>query len=93
MSKRKYKKLVRTLFFITIIAIGILFNFNEDNRNENIVDSEVFSQISDVPEYAGKIYVEINNNVPNFSNDDINMEEDYYSNLDNGRVRNGYDKN
>lgn len=36
-----------------------------------------------------QVYIEINNNIPEFTEEDINIEEDYYSNLENGRVRNG----
>ncbi len=63
-------------------------NITEENTNNTIS-----YDMSNIPTYTGEIYVQINNNIPQFTEDDFNIEEDYYSELKNGRVRNGNDKN
>ena len=57
-----------------------------------IADNQISYKISNIPEYSGDIYVLINNNEPKFSENDMQIDE-YYSNLENERVWNGYDKN
>ena len=60
----------------------------------NIVENNKISyDISNIPEYSGEIFIEINNNIPEFTTEDINIDGTHYSNLENGRVRNGNDKN
>lgn len=93
MNKSKLEKITIVLFFIIIITIGLYFHFEKENINENIITNNKISyEISNIPEYSGEEYVLINNNIPKFSEEDMKIES-YYSNLDNGRVRNGYDKN
>lgn len=78
------------MLFCIIIAIGAYFNIGEENQTGNNVEyNKISYEISDIPEYSGEIYVEINNNIPKFTNDDMNLEEDYYTELKNGKVRNG----
>jgi hypothetical protein len=90
----KLEKIAIILIFIIIISIGIFSNIEKENKNDNIVtNNEVFYNISDIPQYNGNVYVQINDNIPTFSNEDMNIEEDYYSDLVNGKVRNGYGKN
>lgn len=83
----KLEKIIITLLIIVAI-IGSYYNFKNEDTNP-IISCE----ISNIPEYNGEIYIEIDNNVPNFSNEDFNIETDYYSELKNGKVRNGNDKN
>ena len=81
------------MLFIIIIAVGVCFNNGEENQTSNIIENNKISyEISEIPEYSGDIYVVISNNEPKFSEDDMQIDE-YYSNLEDGRVRNGYDKN
>ncbi len=87
------EKIITILLFIIIIVVGIYFNYEKENKTESIVNNKISYEISNIPEYKGEEYVEINNNVPKFTTEDINLEEDYYSNLENKKVRNGYDKN
>ena len=87
-SITKSKSFFTSLFFILIICIGSYFNYNHENLNKN-----TFYDISNIPNYTGNIYIELNNNIPMFSEEDLNIKEDYYSELENGRVRNGNDKN
>lgn len=89
-NTNKLEKIIIILLFSIIIAIGAYFNIGEENQTGNIVESNKISyEISNIPEYSGEIYVEINNNIPKFTNDDMNLEEDYYTELENGKVRNG----
>ena len=90
----KLKQIAIILLFIIIIAIGAYLNNGEENQTGNVVENnKIFYDISNIPEYSGKIYVEINNNIPEFTEEDMNLEEYYYSNLENGRVRKSNDKN
>lgn len=89
-NTNKLEKIIIILLFSIIIAIGAYFNIGEENQTGNNVEYKKISyEISDIPEYSREIYVEINNNIPKFTNDDMNLEEDYYTELKNGKVRNG----
>lgn len=90
---KKIEKLVITVLFVVIIFVGSYFNSNGKNQTENTTSNEVSYEISNIPEYSGEIYIEINNNIPKFTDEDMNLEKDYYSNLENKRIRNGNDKN
>lgn len=94
MNNKKIKINVVTLIFIILISVFTYFDFYEEDKNDNIVvNTNASYEMANMPDYSGNIYIEINNNIPEFSSEDINIEKDYYSNLENGRVRNGYDKN
>ena len=99
------EKLKNNLKEIVIVVIGIIFIaaaliFNQET-SENIVSNEIGNtnttisySLENIPEYSGEIYITINDNIPEFSEEDLLLEEDYYSELDaDGRVRNGNDKN
>ena len=93
-NTNKLEKIIIILLFIIIIAIGAYFNIGEENQTGNIVEyNKISYEISNIPEYSGETYVEISNNIPKFTNDDMNLEEDYYSELENGKVRNSNGKN
>ena len=91
MSKSKLEKIVIIIFSIIVMFIS----FKENSKNENIVNelenSKISYEIDGIPEYSGETYVLINNNIPKFSLEDLNIEEDYYSNLKDEKVRNGND--
>ena len=84
----KLEKFIITLLIVILSIIGLYYCSNYEE-----VENKIFYEISNIPEYNGEIYIEINNNIPQFSNEDFNIEEDYYSELKNGKVRNGNDKN
>ena len=92
-NANKLQKIITILLFIIIIVVEIYFNYEKENKTENIVNNKISNEISNIPEYKGEESVEINNNIPKFTTEDMNLEEDYYSNLENKKVRNGYDKN
>ncbi len=84
----KLTKVIITILIIIVSVIGLSYY----SQNENL-ENKISYEISNIPEYDGEIYIEINNNIPEFSNEDFDIEEDYYSELQNGKVRNGNDKN
>lgn len=84
----KLTKVIITLLVIIVSVIGLSYY----SQNENI-ENKISYEISNIPEYNGEIYIEINNNIPEFTNEDFNIVEDYYSKLEKGRVWNGNDKN
>ena len=84
----KLTKVIITLVVIIVTVIGLSYY----SQNENL-ENKISYEISNIPEYNGEIYIEINNNIPKFSNEDLNIEEDYYSELQNGRVRSSNSKN
>ena len=89
---KKIKSIITTLSFLLIICIGAYFNYNQEAPNKKtLTNSKNFYEISNIPEYTGNIYIEINNNIPMFNEQDLNIKEDYYSDLENGKVRHGND--
>lgn len=92
-NTNRLEKIVIILLFFIIIAIGSYFNLGTENEIGNTVNNDKISyEISNIPELNGQTYVEINNNSPNFTTEDMNLEEDYYSTLKNGKVRNSNGK-
>ena len=90
MKKNKLEKIVIILLFSIITAIGSYFNLEPENEINNTVNNNKISyEITNIPEYSGQAYVEINGNNPNFTAEEKNIEEDYYSTLKDGKVRNG----
>lgn len=84
----KLEKSIITLLVVIVLIVGLYYYF----KNEDF-SHKISYEISNIPEYNGEIYIEINNNIPEFSDGDFNIDEDYYSELKNGKVRNGNDKN
>ena len=95
-NKRKSKeKILGAIITFVMVVIGAFFGNDILNQEveENVVDTSsnvntnintnINININDIPEYNGKIYVEINNNIPYFTKEDytINTFENY-SNLD-----------
>lgn len=89
---KKTNKLVKSIITLLVIMVSIVGLYYYYFKNED-VSQKISYEISNIPEYNGKIYIEINNNVPKFSSEDFNIGGDYYSKLQNGKVRNGNDKN
>ena len=89
-NKKKLKRIAIILLYIIITAVSVNFNIGKGNQTEN---DKISYAISNIPKYSGEIFIEINNNVPQFTAQDISIQKDYYSDLENGRVRKGNDKN
>lgn len=90
MKRDKLEKVGILVLFIIIIFVGLYVKTEQENI---VTNNSISYEIYDIPEYNENIYVLINNNIPNFSEEDMEIEKDYYSNLKNDRVRNGYYKN
>ena len=86
---KKLEKYALMLVFIVAIIIGSYFNLDNQLPINNIRTNTISYEISDIPGYKGQVYIEINNNIPKFTDEDMNLQEDYYSTLSNGKVRNG----
>jgi len=93
-NKKNIKKLIIGLIFIIIVTIvgylnsdieGYINNVITNSSKETIEVSEQTSSfnINDIPEYNGVPYVTINNNIPNFTENDYTTESfEKYSELD-----------
>lgn len=90
---RKTKRIIILFLSCIIMIIGSYYSQEQDEQTGNSLGGKEVFDISNVPEYTGQIYVEINNNNPKFTDEDMNLEEDYYSSLKNGKVRSSNDKN
>lgn len=82
MSKRKIRNIITSIIFL-IVAITAIY-FGDIEVNENILENTTVSyNLGEIPEYNGKIFVTINNNIPNFEESDFTSEcFERYSKLD-----------
>ena len=86
-TKEIRKQLIGLIFILVLIGISSIFGIDILNNRENESFSnetiETNINISDIPEYQEKIYIEINNNKPYFTEEDYTKESfEKYSNLD-----------
>ena len=86
-TKEIRKQLIGLIFILVLIGISSIFGIDILNNRENESFSnetiETNINISDIPEYQEKIYIEINNNKPYFTEEDYTKESfERYSNLD-----------
>ena len=88
---KKTNQLIKSIIALSVIIASVI-GFSSYSINENL-ENNISTETSYVTQNTSEIYIEINNNIPNFSNEDFSIEEDYYSELQNGKVRNGNDKN
>ena len=94
MNKNKLEKIgivILAILILIVMFIGIKENSKNENTVNEIENNKISYEINNIPEYSGEIYVIINENIPKFSLEDLNIEEDCYSNLENEKVRNGND--
>ena len=93
-SKNKLKKfLVSSIILILILAIEYFYpDFINSLFNEDLIQKEVSYNLSDIPEYTYSPYVVINDNIPDFNEEDYSLEGfEEYSKLDIlGRCRAAY---
>jgi len=92
MTKKQRKNLNKLIVAIIVIAVGLIIGIAEGRGNEIIQDiktsvlgitEEQSYNIGQIPEYSGKAYVIINNNKPNFKEEDKTTKSfEKYSNLD-----------
>jgi len=77
MKKRNKKRLIEATVTLLVVVGGYVYNQVKPE------DSHKIEQIEDIPEYTNQPYVEINNNTPFFSEEDLTTESfEKYSELD-----------
>ena len=84
MAKRKVKKEEKLIIKVIILIFILLFSYYRNDIERFLVSKLVPSYaLSDIPEYSKEKYVFINNNIPDFKEEDFKEESfEYYSNLD-----------
>ena len=85
-KRKNIRKLSTNEVIISVIIIlailGLQLIYQNMSHEENIIAS--YNNISEIPEYNGQIYVELNNNIPYFEEKEYTTESfERYSNLDN----------
>lgn len=92
MSKRRknkkqsiWQEIIGLVIIICIIIFGYITKDNEINNIENTTQNQnIIFDLSTIPEYASNPYVEINNNIPYFNEEDFTTEPfEKYSEWDN----------
>ena len=79
MGKRKNNKkqniyeVIVAIFVIAVFIYGYI-NQNVDNFNTESIQQETIIDIEEIPEYSSNPYVEINNNIPDFKEEDYTLE-------------------
>lgn len=85
-TQSNIKQIIYIIFFVIIVALGIFVssNYNDNNTNTNVNDVNTISySLNNIPEYSSEPYVIINNNKPNFTEEDFLKESfEDYSKLD-----------
>jgi len=85
---RNNKKQLIYFFIVLIYVIISYFYSSSDNANNTLNNTVVneaskYSNINEIPDYTGEIYVTLNNNIPYFSEEDYTTEGfETYSQLD-----------
>lgn len=81
-NKSKNKKYIKQLIYLVLVLICVIiacFSNTSDNI-ENTLNNTVVDEISthyninDIPDYNGKIYITINNDIPYFDEEDYTTE-------------------
>ena len=94
--KKKKLNIWETIFSLIILTSILIYGYinqnvnnnSVNNYNENIINTQnTIFDLSTIPEYSGKPYVEINNNIPYFTEEDYTNEPfEKYSDLGNGKA-------
>ena len=91
MGRRKNKKTIKIIFaFIIAILVGIASYFNIDipgyinnEAKENVISYTTSFDLTTIPEFTDEPYVVLNNNEPEFNEEDFTKETfEIYSELD-----------
>ena len=90
MSRKKNSKQIRELYKIIVLIICIIASIfcgqeilNNTEKNE-VITSQAITNIEEIPSSTDKIYIEINNNIPYFKENEYTTEPfEKYSELDN----------
>ena len=88
LSKRKKRKIVNkflfSFFLLLLVYLSVSFKDKFIINDENVIDDiSDINYLNDIPNYDGNAYVYLNNNVPNFTSEEINTNAfEIYSDLD-----------
>lgn len=85
MSKKQKNSLILSVIIILIIGLITYFRDDIDKMFNQILPKEEIKSytLEEIPEYNGNDYIIINNNIPNFNEEDYNKKAfETYSNLD-----------
>ena len=91
MGRRKKKQKLNiwqfTFAVIILICISIYGYINQNAIPSNTENQNIIFDLSTIPKYSSSPYVEINNNIPYFTEEDYNTEPfEKYSDLGNGKA-------
>ena len=86
-TNKNIKKSIIALVLVIILTGISYYELNIQNKNNNneleVNNSQELVSIQDIPKYSGSPYVEINNNVPDFKEEDYTTDAfEKYSELD-----------
>ena len=83
-SKKNFNKVLAFIFCMLLMYLG--YYIKHDFISPSSGNTETFKSydLEEIPEYNGNGYIYLNNNIPNFNDEDKNAETfEYYSKLDN----------
>lgn len=91
-KSRQIEKIVALIVFIVCAIISVFYGdeiFENDEQTVGTSQSATYLTIDDIPEYSGKPWVSINNNVPYFEESEYKTEpfENYSKQDELGRCR------
>jgi len=83
-NKKSLGLIKKILVFLILALLGFIGpGLTQDNNIDNGVENIEYVSLSDIPEYIGKPYVYINNNIPFFTESDLTTTSyEKYSKLD-----------
>lgn len=89
-KQKIWQRIAEILIIICILILGYTGSKtekqNEKNNIENVTQENTIIDLSTIPEYTSSPYVELNNNIPNFTEEDYTTEPfEKYSDWVDGR--------
>ena len=86
-NKKTQRAIISLILFIILTAVAYIQIQLQDNKkddNSNLASTNIETvNLENIPEYSGEPYIEINNNIPSFTEDDYTTEAfEKYSELD-----------
>lgn len=80
---KRLRAFIPALLLIVLTACGNIQQDSQPRNHTNAAESAADISIQDVPQYSGEPYVEINNNQPDFDEDELTAQSyETYSDLD-----------
>lgn len=83
-SKKNFNKVLAFIFCMLLMYLGYYIKHDFISPSSGNAGTFKSYDLEEIPEYNGNGYIYLNNNIPNFSDEDKNAETfEYYSKLDN----------